>query len=157
MKANLFSAIDASVAGLRSQRYRMNVIAENLANVQTTRTATGNPYRRKEVLLASGNPAPDFSFALNSAYEKYAQLTHQDVGKQAGVRVLGTVEDQSNLREKYEPGHPDADEEGIVRLPNVNPVVEMVNMLSTSRSYESNIAALNTSKRMAEKALEIGT
>ena len=74
MKANLFSAIDASVAGLRSQRYRMNIIAENLANVQTTRTTSGDPYRRKEVLLASGNPAPDFSFALNGAYEKYAQL-----------------------------------------------------------------------------------
>ena len=157
MKADLFSAIDSSVTGLRAQRYRMNVIAENLANVQTTKTASGQPYRRKEVLFSSGNPAPDFSFILNSTYEKYAKLTQQDRGAEPGVRVLGTIEDQTPYRELYEPGHPEADAKGIVRLPNVNPVVEMVNMLSASRSYESNITALNTSKRMAEKALEIGT
>ena len=88
MKADLFSAIDSSVTGLRAQRYRMNVIAENLANVQTTKTASGQPYRRKEVLFSSGNPAPDFSFVLNSTYEKYAKLTQQDRGAEPGVRVL---------------------------------------------------------------------
>lgn len=157
MELNLFTAMDTSVSGLKAQRYRMNIIAENLANVHTTHTDNGDPYRRKEVLFATKEPIPVFETFVNKALEKYSYLSNT-LGSQAkGVYVTGVIEDQKPFREVYDPGHPDADQRGIVRLPNVNPVVEMVNMMSAARSYEFNITAINSAKRMAEKALEIGT
>ena len=157
MKLNLFTAMDTSASGLKAQRYRMNVIAENLANTHTTQTAKGGPYRRKEVLFATRDAVPVFQDSVNKALARYAALSNVFWGYAKGVHVTGVIEDQSPFREVYDPGHPNADEKGIVRLPNVNPVVEMVNMMSATRSYEANITALNSAKRMAEKALEIGT
>ena len=155
MELTLFTAMETSMSGLKAQRYRMNIIAENLANVHTTHTDTGEPYRRKEVLFATKDAIPIFADIPNKAFEKYLRLTNA-FSYSRGVHVTGVIEDETPLREVYDPGHPDADEKGIVRLPNVNPLIEMVNMMSTARSYESNITAINSAKRMAQKALEIG-
>ena len=157
MELNLFTAMNTSVSGLQAQRYRMNIIAENLANVRTTRTGEGSPYRRKEVLFATKEPIPVFEDIVNKAFAKYSYLSNTLGSLSRGVYITGVIEDKTPFREIYDPGHPDADKKGIVRLPNVNPVTEMVNMLSATRSYESNITAINGAKRMAEKALEIGT
>ena len=154
---DLFTSLNTSVTALRAQRFRMNVIADNLANVHTTRTEKGEPYRRKEVLFATNESIPLFQDNVNAALRKYAGLTNTFSNAARGVRVTDIVEDQRPFRELYNPGHPDADEKGIVRLPNIDPIVEMVNMMSASRSYESNITAVNITKRMAEKALDIGS
>lgn len=135
---SLFGSFDISASGLSAQRLRMDTIANNLANVQTTRTPHGGPYRRQ---------MPVFS-----AREAFGP--HGNRG--GGVRVLGIVEDDDPPRLVYDPGHPDADDEGYVHMPNVNVVTEMVDMISASRAYEANIAALNAAKGMAMKALEIG-
>ena len=156
MEPTLFTAMDISVSGLKAQRYRMNIIAENLANVRTTHTNDGGPYRRKEVLFATKDPMPVFENITNKALEKYFRLTNTLGSYAKGVYVTGVIEDQKPFGEVYDPGHPDADEKGIVRLPNVNAIIEMVNMMSAARSYESNITAINSAKRMAEKALDIG-
>jgi flagellar basal-body rod protein FlgC len=127
------SSIDTSASGLSAQRKRLDLIAENIANAETTRTSRGGPYRRK---------APVF-FALPN-------------GKGTGVRVLGVIEDPRPPRMEHRPGHPDADANGYVAMPNVNVLEEMVDMVSATRSYEANVAALNNAKAMVRKALEIG-
>ena len=157
MDLNLFTAMDTSASGLKAQRYRMNIISENLANVHTTHTDKGGPYRRKEVLFATTDAMPLFENLVNNAFTKYSHLSNTIKGYARGVRVTGVIEDESPFREVYDPRHPDANEKGIVRLPNVNPIIEMVNLMSAVRSYESNITAINSAKSMAEKTLEIGT
>ncbi len=134
-----------SASGLEAQRIRMNVIASNLANAQSTQTPEGGPYRRKDVVF-SATPAGGFGEAFQSAV---------DAGE-LGVEVQGIVEDRRPFKTVFDPQHPDADPEGYVRFPNVNLLEEMVNMMSASRSYEANVTALNTTKAMAAKALEIG-
>ena len=143
---DLFTSMEISATGLAAQRIRMNVISENLANANTTKTPQGTPYRRKEVLFATrpGGAILRAGF-MNLPF---------NLGR--GVVVTGIVEDKSPFREVYDPGHPDADGRGIVLMPNVNVVVEMVNMISATRAYESNIAALSAAKEMAMKTLEIG-
>jgi flagellar basal-body rod protein FlgC len=143
---DLFTSMDISASGLSAQRIRMNVISENLANANTTRTPQGTPYRRKEVLFAT-QPG---GVVLRAGFMRLPV----DSGR--GVKVTGIVEDRSPFREVYDPGHPDANSKGIVLMPNVNVVVEMVNMISTTRAYESNITALSAAKEMAMKTLEIG-
>jgi len=133
-----------SAAGLEAQRIRMNVIAGNLANAQSTRTPEGGPYRRRDVIF-SATP-PSFGDTFRSAMEREV----------SGVEVTGIIEDQRPFKEVFDPQHPDADPNGYVRLPNVNLLEEMVNMMSASRSYEANVTALNATKSMAAKALEIG-
>jgi len=142
---DLFTSMDISATGLRAQRTRMNVIADNLANVHTTRTAKGTPYRRKLVLFAAKESRPLF-------FDLLANVT--DVSK--GVQVVDIIEDQKPFKESFDPGHPDADANGVVTSPNVDAVSEMVDMISAARSYESNITVLNTAKNMAAKALDIG-
>jgi len=143
---DLFTSMEISASGLTAQRIRMNVISENLANANTTRTPQGTPYRRKEVLFATrpGGTILRAGF-MNLPF---------DLG--SGVAVTGIVEDRSPFREVYDPGHPDANSKGIVLMPNVNVVVEMVNMISATRAYELNITALSAAKEMAMKTLEIG-
>lgn len=143
---SLFNTMNTSASGLTAQRLRLDVISENIANVSTTRTSSGDPYRRKDVVLASRNSNNFDKFFKNSL----------KASNQRGVKVNKIVEDQSPFIEVYQPGHPDADENGIVRMPNVEIVQEMVNMISASRAYEANITALNNTKSMAMKALEIG-
>ncbi len=145
----LFNSFNISASALTAQRLRMDTIAQNIANVNTTRTTEGTPYRRKTVTFQEKEADIPFS----------QYLSEQSRGRYlagGGVRVTGIVEDPTPFKEVYEPGHPDADENGIVRMPNVEVVTEMVNMISATRAYEANVTALNASKSMAVKALEIG-
>ncbi len=141
----LNSGIDICASGLTAQRLRMDVIANNLANSSTTRTENGGPYRRQIVIFEARTNSQDFK-----------RLLEQEIAGFNGVRVKEIATDNSPLRQVYEPSHPDANPEGYVSYPNVNVVAEMTDMISASRSYEANITALNSIKRMSTKAIEIG-
>ena len=141
-----WDVFDVSASGLAAERLRMDVIAENLANANTTRTAAGGPYRRKVVVFAPQEPEPVFSSILRKELSS----------KGRGVKVERIAEDQSPFRQVYDPGHPDANAEGMVTLPNVNTVLEMVDLIAATRAYEANLAALNTARTMASQALELG-
>jgi len=142
----LFGSLDISASALSAERLRMDVTAENLANAQSTRTSNGGPYRRKEVVQESNGDG--FAGALASARASGG-------GPQGGVRVSGIVEDQTPNRLVYDPSHPDANAQGYVSMPNVNPVTEMVDLISASRSYEANVTAMQTSKQMFTKTLDL--
>jgi flagellar basal-body rod protein FlgC len=143
---NLFQSMQISASGLGSQRTVLRVIAENMANVQTTRTEEGGPYLRKRAVLS---PVP-----LPSSFP---ELLFSRMRPEAlGVQVTDIVEDSYGLKSVFDPSHPDADETGLVLLPNVNLMEEMVALLSASRVYEANVAAFNAAKNMALRALEIG-
>ncbi len=143
-----FNALDTGASALTAQRLRMDIISQNIANANTTRTENGTPYRRKTVIFEEKSPSAPFSDYLSESSRDKV------VGK--GVRVAKIVEDPSPLKKIYDPGHPDADADGYVQTPNVDVVVEMVNMISASRAYEANVTAINTSKSLAMKALDIG-
>jgi flagellar basal-body rod protein FlgC len=138
--------MDTSASGLTAQRLRLDVISQNIANANTTRTPEGGPYRRKAVLFESVQNKESFNSILN----KYTASENN------GVRVSKIVEDNKPFPIIYDPTHPDADEKGYVQMPNVNMVEEMVNMISASRSYEANVTTFNAMKAMVSKALEIG-
>ncbi|MBF0628254.1 MAG: flagellar basal body rod protein FlgC [Magnetococcales bacterium] len=129
-------------SGLSAQRLRLNIIAENLANAQTTRTPEGGPYRRKDPVFAA------------KAFDE--MLSREQRAASTGVAVEKIHVDERPPRMQYDPSHPDANAQGYVAMPNVDPVAEMVNMMAASRAYESNVTVLNASKAMAMKALEIG-
>ena len=143
---DFFDAINTSSAALSAQRLRMNLISGNLANLNTPRTRAGGPYRRKEAVFAAEPLNRSFGQILADRQNKYLST----------VRVAGVIEDQNPPVMKYDPGHPDADENGYVAMPNINLMEEMVNMISATRGYEANITALKAAKDMALKALEIG-
>ena len=143
---NFIDALRISASGLTSQRLRMNVISSNLANSHTTRTPEGGPFKRKDVVFSSQ--------PLETSFQKMMQA--QGNAKLTGVKVVGVIEDPRPPIIKYDPQHPDADEKGYVSLPNINLIEEMVNMMLATRSYEANVTAVNATKRMALKALEIG-
>lgn len=144
-----FGALDIGASALTAQRLRMDTISQNIANANTTRTDDGTPYRRRLVVFQERSQGIPFSDYLSaSSRERY-------VGK--GVKVAAVVEDTSDFKKVYDPGHPDADEEGYVEMPNVDIITEMVNMISATRAYEANVTSINTTKSMAMKALEIGT
>ena len=145
----LFDAINASGSGLTAERLRMDVTAENLANAQTTRGADGNPYRRKEVVLQQRDSS--FGDVLGAAMGSSTAAG----SREGGVEVAGIVEDQSDFKLVYDPGHPDADPQGYVRMPNVNPVTEMVDLISAQRGYEANVTAMQAAKSMFGKTLDI--
>lgn len=145
---SLFHSIDVSASGLTAQRLRMDAVSENIANVNTTRTQTGGPYRRKVVIFESREPEKKFSDFLQKSLE------NQKLGN--GVRVVRIGEDTATFKMVYDPNHPDADATGYVRMPNVNIVTEMVDMISATRAYEANVTAVKASKDIAMKALEIG-
>lgn len=140
------SALDISATGLSAQRLRMDVIADNIANVNTTRTPGGGPYRRKVVVFRE-NQTSDFGSILDSQRARF---------NGAGVTVDSIQQDQSPFKRIYQPGHPDANAQGYVLMPNVNIVTEMVDMISATRSYEANVTAVNATKDMAMKTLNIG-
>ena len=147
---NLFHSMQVSATGLNSQRAVIRVIAENMANVNTTRTEEGGPYRRKQAVLAP-SPVP------SSASSPFSILLTKRMGEQAmGVKVTEILEDLYGVKKVYDPSHPDADETGQVSLPNVNLMEEMVSLLAASRAYEANVTAFNAAKTMAMRALEIG-
>lgn len=144
---SLFQSFNINASGMTAQRFRMDVISENVANVNTTRTEDGTPYRRKIVSFAEKDVTP-FSKVLENTRESY-------LGN--GVKVYSVSEDtKTDYIMKYDPSHPDADENGYVSYPNVNIVTEMTNMIDASRSYEANVTAFQTSKAIAMKGLELG-
>jgi len=143
-------SMDISASALSATRLRMDIIAENMANINTTRTENGEPYRRKYVVFeemsGGGRPGRTFESFFNRSREN-------QVG---GVRVAQVGRDMSEFNIDFNPGHPDADENGYVRVPNVDVVQEMTDMMSAFRAYEANITALNTMKDMVVRTLEIG-
>jgi len=143
---DFFDAIDASSSGLSAQRLRMNLISGNLANVNTTRTREGGPYRRKEAIFAAQPLEESFKKVLADRQKKQLSI----------VKVSRVIEDSNPPVMKYDPQHPDADKKGYVAMPNINVMEEMVNMISATRGYEANVSALKAAKEMASRALEIG-
>jgi flagellar basal-body rod protein FlgC len=139
---SFFGGLEISASALTAERMRMSVTAENLANAQTTRGADGQPYRRKEVVLQEG--AGSFGASLSAA-----------MGGAAGVQVAAIVEDATPLKRIHDPGHPDADADGYVELPNVDTVTEMVDLISAQRAYEANVTAMQAAKQMFSKTLEL--
>lgn len=142
----LFDAIDVAGSGLAAERLRMDVTAGNLANAQTTQGANGQPYRRREVVLQE---------AQGGGQSFGSILASKSASPVNGVQVAGIVEDPNPPRRVYDPGHPDADAQGYVSLPNVNPVTEMVDLIGASRSYEANVTAMQTAKQLFTKTLEL--
>jgi flagellar basal-body rod protein FlgC len=145
MSGGLFGSLGISASGMSAERLRMDVTAENLANADTTRGADGKPYQRKEVILQEAAGTSTFAGALAGAQAQ--------VG--GGVQATGIVGDPSPPRRVYDPGHPDADAQGYVTLPNVNPVTEMVDLITASRGYEANVQALNAAKQMFTRTLDL--
>jgi len=142
----MFRAIDTSASGLTAERLRMDVISNNIANVNTTRTEDGNPFRRKMVIFEArtahgGRPFQD-------------RINPQEPGK--GVRVNAIMEDMTPFKMEYDPNHPDADAEGYIRRPNINIVHEMVDMITATRAYEANVTCINSAKDITNAALNIG-
>ena len=146
----MFDALNVSATGLTAERLRMDVTAENLANAQTTRGADGQPYRRKEVVLSevqSGGFGAQLAKAVGAGSGSGSQP--------GGVEVAGITQDQTPGKLVYDPGHPDADAKGYVRMPNVDTVAEMVDLISASRAYEANVTAMNSTKQMMAKTLDL--
>lgn len=143
----LFQAFNISATGMSAERFRMDTIAQNVANVNTTRTEDGTPYRRKVVTFAEKTVTPFTQY--------YKTARARAVGN--GVKVVSVKEDtESELRMVYDPAHPDADENGYVHYPNVNTVTEMTNLIDATRAYEANTTAFNATKSMVQAALKIG-
>jgi flagellar basal-body rod protein FlgC len=149
---SFFGALDISASGLSAERMRMDVTAENLANAQTTRGPNGGPYRRKEVVLQTAGGG-GFSSALASAAGSMPGMGGSQ--QSGGVQVSGIVQDAAAPRMVYDPSHPDANAQGYVAMPNVNPVTEMVDLISASRAYEANVTAMQTAKAMFSKTFEL--
>ena len=143
---DFFNSIEVSSSGLSAQRLRMNLISGNLANVNTTRTRGGGPYRRKEAIFAAQPVNTSFRQILRDRQER----------QMSGVKVVRVYEDPNPPIMKYDPQHPHANAKGYIALPNINLMEEMVNMISATRGYEANVTALKAAKDMASKALEIG-
>ena len=159
----IFSALNISASGLSAQRKRLDAIASNIANAQTTRTEDGGPYRRK-ISVMKEKKVDGFEIVLREKSQKLAISNPNHIsekrtvfttkGKDVGVKTE-IQEDVSEFKRVYDPTHPDADEEGYVSLPNINMVSEMVDMISASRSYEANLSAMDAAKKMAKAALDI--
>ena len=139
---DFFTAMEVSASGLSAERTRMNVAASNLANAQTTQAEGGGPYKRKDVVLS----AVDMPGAGGSPFANAVK----------GVAVSQVTQDNAPPRMEYDPGHPQADAKGYVAYPNVNPVEEMVDMITASRAYEAGVTSMSTAVNMAERALGIG-
>lgn len=136
---SLFAGLRVSASGLNAERLRLNVIAENIANAETTRTPEGGPYRRREVILASGVVGTEAGAAVPAG----------------GVRVAGVIRDPTPPRLVHDPSHPDANAEGYVAMPNVQVPAEVVDMMAATRAYEANALALQSQRRLHERALEL--
>lgn len=143
----IFDSFDINASGMTAERFRMDIIAQNIANANTTRTEDGSPYVRKVVTFAEKESQTPFTHILRKTTDRYS-------GK--GVKVDTVTDDtwtQSNM--VYDPSHPDADENGYVTYPNVNTVTEMTNLIDSSRAYEANATAFNATKQMATRGLDI--
>ena len=142
---DFFSSLDISSSAMAAERTRINLISSNLANANSTRTAEGGPYKRKDAVFSATPMAGSFSSALDKASKGLSK-----------VEITGVVEDTSPPRVQYDPSHPDADSKGFVALPNVNVIEEMADMISATRTYEANVTVAQAAKSMAMKTLELG-
>ena len=157
------SDFDISGYGLSAQRFRINIISSNIANANTTRTAEGGPYRRRSVIFK----ATDFSEILNrkikddsNMLEYENPLNDPSSPKDADPSIMSVVvhkvvRDDTEFRLKYEPNHPDANDEGYVSYPNINPVIEMADLIEATRAYQANVAAFNSTKSIAQSAIDL--
>jgi flagellar basal-body rod protein FlgC len=169
MSKGLFSSIMVSATGLRGQRVKMDVVARNLANAETSRTEEGTPYRRQRAVfrevLADRMQSVRARLAPNPSQDDGLSRTHpghlpglqaqDDLPPRSLATEVGTAPDASDFRVVYDPGHPDADEEGYVLMPNVDMITEMVNMIAASRAYEANLSSVQAAKDMFINALKI--
>ena len=142
---DFLTAMQIGASGLTAQRQRMDTIASNLANIETTRTPEGGPYKRKDVMFTA-LPLEDFSATFNDALADHVRR----------VAVTEVVEDQSPPTMVFNPNHPDANEEGYVAMPNINLMEEMVNLINATRSFEANVQSINAAKSMALRAIDLG-
>ena len=157
------SSFDISGYGLSAQRFRMDIISSNIANANTTRTSEGGPYQRKDVVFK----AIDFNKTLNEtisgqnnmlSYENPLDDTFLQSNANPAIMSVAVdkvVRDESEFKYKYDPSHPDANEEGYVAYPNVNPVIEMANLVEATRAYQANVAAFQSAKSIAQSAIDI--
>jgi len=149
MDDTLSLAMRIAASGMHAQRMRIDVIAQNIANAEATRTETGAPYRRRQVIFAAiPIKAKDFEAALWQQWRRFS-------GDVVGVRVVGVAEDPRPFREVFDPGHPDADARGIVKMPNVNVVEEMVDLTSASRGFEANATVMEAAKKMFARTIDL--
>jgi len=161
--SNFLNSFDISGYGLSAQRVRVNVISSNIANAQTTRTDEGGPYRRKEVVFKAIDFNEQFNQAINSMTNsaKFEDpLNEGEFGKKVTTPVMSVVVDKISRDDrepklKYDPSHPDADTKGYVAYPNINPVVEMADLVEATRSYQANVAAFESAKNMANSAISL--
>ncbi len=165
MGNGMFSSIRISASGMRGQRTKMDVVARNLANAETTKTADGTPYRRQRAIfeqvlgektgLSTQRLGTDSRLARTNPGH-ISETINTARGSEGGISSnVQVTPDSSEFRVVYDPGHPDADEGGYVLMPNVNPISEMVDMISASRAYEANVSAVQTAKDMFNDALKI--
>ncbi|HVW47570.1 MAG TPA: flagellar basal body rod protein FlgC [Solirubrobacterales bacterium] len=143
----LFDALNISASGLTAQRLRMDVTSANLANAQTTRTPEGGPYKRQDVILQESSGSDTFAGSLAGAMGSN--------GAPAGVEVAAIVDDTTPTKKVYEPSNPEADAQGYVEMPNVNPVSEMTDLIDASRSYQADVTAMQTTKQVFAKTIEL--
>lgn len=161
----IFTSLDISASGMSAQRRRMNAVASNIANLETTRTENGEPYRRKVVLMQTDTTGQTFEQVLQNEDRRIKVTNPRHIrtvpayGAEDGVGApvttdLKTIQDNA-FRLVYDPDHPDANADGYVRMPNINVITEMVDMITASRSYEANATAIESSKNMSKRALDI--
>ena len=141
---SLFSVLSIGTSGMAAQRTRAELLVENLANAETTRTPEGGPYRRKDVVFESTPVASPFA----SVFDTQIQAA-------GGVAVADIVTDHSDPERRYQPGHPDADADGYVAFPKVNPAEDMVDLMGAARSYEANVAAISAVKDMIQRSIDL--
>jgi len=141
---SLLSALSISASGMSAQRQRTELLVENLANSDTTRTPEGGPYRRKDAIFVSDPSAADFSSMFES-----------EMGAGSGVRVSEVISDKRDPEKRYLPGHPDADKDGYVAYPRMNPAEDMVDLLGASRGYQANVSAVSAVKDMIQRSLDL--
>ena len=139
---SLFSSLSVSASGMAAQRQRAALLVENIANAETTRTPDGGPYRRKDAIFSTATVASEFSSELETQM-------------QTGVTVSGISVDQRPPEKQYMPGHPDADADGYVSTPRMNPAEDMVDLTSANRSYQANVAAISAVKDMIQKSIDL--
>lgn len=149
---SFFSALRTSASALTAQRLRMEIISNNIANADTTRTPEGGAFRRQQIVLTPRVTGSSFFELIRGRHYGARESVFSD----RGVRVAAILDDKSPTRMMFRPGHPDANPEGYVEYPNVNPVSEMVDMVSATRSYEASVTVINSAKNMALRALDIG-
>jgi len=164
---NLFGMIDQSGSAMQAERMRAEVVAANMANAETTRTAAGVPYHRQHVVFAAGSGDPSFASQLDDSLSANANLAGSSaplLGQgwllgasniAPGVRIAGVVQDTAPPLKRYDPSHPDADEEGYVSYPDINPLTEMVDLMGATRAYGLNASAVQAEKSMISSSLEL--